>query len=139
MPIQNSAAWPVRALDWCEAEGLTGRFFGPPDYGSYVGWRLRDRGKSYVDTRGFFFPGELIEDSHYLPQLGPGWPTRLERILCYGTDYFLLETTGPRGEFWRALQPWVNQPLYCDDQTVLLSAEQVRQAVVASGEALAPR
>ena len=129
MPIQNAAAWPVAALDWFEAQGLRGRFFGPPDYGSYVGWRLGERGKCYVDTRGFFFPPELLEDSNTVPQLGPDWPRRLRRILAYGTDYFLLETTGPRGQFWRALQPYVDQPLYRDGQTVLLSAAQVQQAI----------
>jgi hypothetical protein len=129
MPIQNRAAWPVRALDWCQEQGIGGRFFGPPDYGSYVGWRLGERGKSYVDTRGFFFPPELVEDSHFVPQLVPGWRSRLQRIFAYGTDYFLLETTGPRGQLWRKMQPYLDQPLYCDDQTVLLSAEQVQRTL----------
>src|SRR5205085_528502 len=101
MPIQNAELWPVAALDWVEAQGLHGRFFGPPDYGSYVGWRLGERGRCYVDTRGFFFSAELLEDSHYVPQLGPDWRLRLGRIFAYGTDYFLLETTGPRGQLWR--------------------------------------
>ncbi|HEV3116168.1 MAG TPA: hypothetical protein VGY58_03895, partial [Gemmataceae bacterium] len=96
MPVQNAKAWPVAALDWMEAAGVHGRFFAPPDYGSYVCWRLGDRARSYVDTRGFFFPGVLIEDSHYLPQMAPGWETRLERVLAKGTDYFLLETWGAR-------------------------------------------
>ena len=129
MPVQNAREWPVAALDWMEAAGIHGRFFAPPDYGSYVCWRLGDRARSYVYTRGFFFPGVLIEDSHYLPQMAPGWETRLERVLAKGTDYFLLETWGVRGHFWRTLQPYVDRPLYCDDRTVLLSSEQVRRAV----------
>ncbi|HLJ94929.1 MAG TPA: hypothetical protein VKU02_17270 [Gemmataceae bacterium] len=131
MPIQNAGAWPVQALDWTVAHGLRGRFFGPPDYGSYVGWRLGDAGQCYVDTRGFFFPHELLEDSHYVPQLGPDWRSRLRRILAYGTDYFLLETTGPRGKFWRTLQPYLGPPVYVDGQTVLLTAEQVQRAFAA--------
>jgi hypothetical protein len=126
MPIQNSREWPVAALDWMESQGLHGRFFAPPDYGSYIGWRLPDRALTYVDTRGFFFPGELIEDSHYIPQLGPQWQARLEGVLARGTDYFLLETTGPRGQLWERLRPHIDQPLYCDSQAVLLTAEQVR-------------
>jgi hypothetical protein len=129
MPVQNRAAWPVGALDWCEAHGIEGRFFGPPDYGSYVGWRLGERGKTYVDTRGFFFPPVLLEDSHFVPQLGPEWRSRLERIFAYGTDYFLLETTGARGQLWRTLQPYIDQPLYCDEQTVLLSTAQVQRGL----------
>jgi hypothetical protein len=96
---------------------------------SYIGWRLGDRGRCYVDTRGFFFPAEYLEDSHYVPQLSADWPRRVRRILGYGTDYFLLETTGPRGQFWRSLQPYLDPPLYRDNQTVLLSAEQVRRAL----------
>jgi hypothetical protein len=129
MPVQQAAEWPAAALDWIEAEGIEGRFFGPPDYGSYVTWRLGDRGRSYVDTRSFFFPGELIEDSHYLPQRLPGWRDRLDRVLEHGTDYFLLETTGARGQLWHELQPHVGAPLYLDEKTVLLSAAQVRGAL----------
>ncbi len=95
MPRRNAADWPVAALDHMEAAGIHGRFFAPPDYGAYIGWRLRERGKIYTDTRGFFFPPALLEDSHYVPQLAPGWRVRLERILDdYQTDYFLLETFG---------------------------------------------
>jgi hypothetical protein len=130
MPVQDAGEWPVSALDHIEKNRLHGRFFGPTDYGSYVTWRLGNRAQSYVDTRGFFFPPLLIEDSHYLPQLADGWQARLERVLDqYHTDYFLLETTGPRGQLWRSLQPHVSQPMYCDEQSVLLGAEQVRRGV----------
>jgi len=128
MPKQNGADWPVAALDHIQRRNLQGRFFGPPDYGSYLGWRLGDRARIYTDTRGFFFPPLLLEDSHYLPQLGPNWQERLRRVLDeYQTDYFLLETTGPRGALWRDLQQHIGPPLYLDQQSVLLSADQVRQ------------
>jgi hypothetical protein len=130
MPIQNSSEWPDAALDWMETQGMHGRFFSPPDYGSYVCWRLGERAQCYVDTRGFFFPAALIEDSHYLPQMLPGWEARLERVLGQGTDYFLLETWGARGALWQSLHPYVQQPIYCDDKSVLLSAEQVRQGAL---------
>ena len=63
MPLQDSPEWPVAALDHIEHTGLTGRFFAPPDYGAYVTWRLGDRARIYTDTRGFFFPPVLLEDS----------------------------------------------------------------------------
>jgi hypothetical protein len=127
MPMQDAEDWPVAAVDEIARRGLHGRFFGPADYGSYLTWRLGERAQSYVDTRGFFFPPTLIEDTHYLPQLEGDWRPRLDRVLDeYRTDYFLLETNGPRGKLWQALQPHV-KPLYCDHQTVLLSADQVRQ------------
>jgi hypothetical protein len=133
MPRQNAPEWPVAALDRAEELGLRGRFFGPPDFGAYVGWRLGTRGTCYVDTRGFFFPPELLEDSILLPQLLPGWPERLDRVLGWGTDYFLLETSGPRGRLWHALQQHISDPLHQDESTVLLTAAQVRDAVTRLG------
>jgi hypothetical protein len=128
VPGQDATEWPVALGHWLEANGVHGRFFSPPDYGSYLTWRLGDRARCYVDTRGFFFPPALLEDSCFVPQLRPDWRERLERVLGHGTDYFVLETKGPRGALWRALQPHL-QPLYLDEKSVLLSANQVRQGV----------
>ena len=140
MPVQNSPDWPVAALDHIERAGVTGNFFTPPDYGAYVGWRLKDRARAYCDTRGFFFPPHLVEDSHYLPALGPRWRERLQRVLDdYPTDYFLLETWGIRSALWRALEPHIETPLYCDKQAVLLTAAQVRAALPALDAKLAAR
>jgi hypothetical protein len=125
MPFQENREWPARATDWIEAHTLHGRFFASPNDGAYLIWRLPGQAQSYVDTRGFFFPPELIADSHYLPQLGPDWPQRLRRVLEYGTDYFLLETNGTQGELWHALRPVIADPLYLDETTVLLRADQV--------------
>jgi hypothetical protein len=133
MPIQNASEWPVAAVDWIETQGLGGRFFSPPDYGAYLIWRLGERAQSYVDTRGFFFPPELLEDSHFVPQLYANWEARLERILAQGTDYFLLETTGARGQLWQALAPHIGTPLYRDEHTVLLSTAQVQRGVAQFG------
>lgn len=129
MPLQNDPEWPVAALAHVEGQGLYGRFFAPPDYGAFLVWKMPGKTRSYTDTRGFFFPPLLLEDSHFVPQLGPDWRPRLDRILDqYHTDYFLLETNGPRGELWRRLQPHV-QPLFKDDISVLLTAVQVRQGL----------
>lgn len=129
MPVQDAPTWPTRAVTWIREHDLRGNFFGSPNYGSYVVWQLGDRGRSYVYTRTFCFPPELLEDSHYLPQLAPGWEQRLQRVLDHGTDYFLLETTGPRGRLWQELRPHAGEPLYLDEQTVLLTAQQVRRAL----------
>lgn len=138
MPIENSPDWPVAALDAAQRAGLKGRFFGPPDYGAYVGWRLKDNGLCYTDTRGFFFPPLLLEDSHFIPQLGPQWRERIDRVIgCYHTDFFLLETEGPRGQLWQTLQPHIDTPLYRDQKCVLLSTAQVRQGLERMDRALA--
>ncbi len=130
MPLRDAPEWPVAALDYIEAADLGGNFFAPPDYGAYIGWRLKERARTYMDTRGFFFPPALVEDSHYVPALGPDWQRRLERVLNdYPTQYFLLETWGARGALWRALRPHVADPLYEDAQAVLLTAAQVREGI----------
>jgi hypothetical protein len=130
MPLRDAPDWPVAALDHIEQAELAGNFFAPPDYGAYIGWRLKDRARTYMDTRGFFFPPTLVEDSHYLPAMGPQWRRRLDRVLDdYPTEYFLLETWGVRGALWRALAPHVAEPLYRDGKSVLLTAEQVRRGV----------
>ena len=129
MPVQNSKEWPVDAVNWCQQQELHGNFFGPPDYGSFIGWKLGEDGKAYTDTRGFFFSGTLLEDSLLTPQLCPNWQERMSRILSQGTDYFLLETEGPRGQLWLFLRDRVDKPLYLDSHAVLLSSQQVRDAL----------
>jgi hypothetical protein len=127
MPVQHADEWPVAAVAHIEKAGLTGRFFSPPDYGSFLIWRLPTKAKTYTDTRGFFYPPVLIEDSHFVPQLGPDWRRRIDRILDdYRTDYFLLETNGARSALWERLKDTAGTPLYHDDKSVLLSAAQVR-------------
>lgn len=138
VPVQEDRSWPSAALDHLEARGYQGRFFAPTNYGTYLAWRLKERGRCYTDTRGFFFPPELLEDSHFVPQLGPDWRRRLDRILDeYPTDYFFLETDGPRGELWRRLKPHVGEPLYLDEEgerVVLLSRGQVRAGLRMLGD-----
>lgn len=140
MPLRDSPEWPVAALDHIERAGLRGNFFAPPDYGAYIGWRLKDEARIYMDTRGFFFPPALVEDSHYVPALGPEWRQRLDRVLDqYPTEYFLLETWGVRGALWQTLEPHVADPLFRDAQAVLLSADQVRRALPKIDAQLAAR
>jgi hypothetical protein len=131
MPMQDDEEWPTGAVAYLEQHGIGGRFFAPPDYGAYITWKLGDKARCYADTRGFFIPPLLLEDSHYIPQLGPDWQARLDRVLNdYPTDYFMLETTGPRGELWRHLQPLVGTDVvYLDRQTVVLRASVVRGCV----------
>ena len=133
MPAQETDDKPRAAVAYLERHGIGGNFFAAPDYGTYLTWKLGDRARCYVDTRGFYFPPVLLEDGIYVPQLGPEWRARLERVLNeYPTDYFILETTGPRGELWRRLRPVVaKEPVYLDEQTVVLQAETVRRGVQA--------
>jgi hypothetical protein len=129
MPTYESPEWPAPAADWIEANGLSGRFFASPNDGAYLLWRFPEQARDYVDTRGFFFPPELIADSHYLPQLGTDWPQRLQRVLVFGTDYFVLETNGTQGELWRSLEPSIPDPPYRDGTRVILRADQAARAL----------
>ncbi len=136
VPVASGCPSPAGAVEYIRQHDLHGRFFAPPNYGAYLSWTLGPQALVYVDTRGFFFPPELLLDSHALPQLGPDWPDRLERVLNnYETDFLLLETTGPRGQLWQLLQAKNVQPLYLDDQTVLLSAAQVQPLLMSQAAA----
>lgn len=143
MPLTARSQDPVAAVNWMAQQ--TGEqagpwnVFAPPDYGTYLVWRLGDRVRCYVDTRGFCYPPELTENGQYIPQLGPDWRARLEKVLDGKTQYFLLETTGPRGKLWQMLQQHRVQPLYQDGQAVLLTAAEMRRGLarmegVVSGE-----
>jgi len=126
VPRRHGKDWPTGAVDYIERHDLRGNFFSSPNHGAYLVWRRGpDRARCYVDTRGFFFPPRLLEDSALVPQLGDDWPQRLRRVVNAGTDYFLLETNGPAGALWHTLQGHVT-PLYLDADTVLLGAEQLR-------------
>ena len=126
VPRTHGKDWPSGALDYIERHDLRGNVFANPNHGAYLVWRRGpDKVRCYVDTRGFFFPPRLLEDSYLVPQLGDDWPQRLRNVLDAGTDYLLLETNGPSGSLWQTIQGHLT-PLYLDADTVLLRADQVR-------------
>jgi hypothetical protein len=146
LPNQEHGSWPKDAVGWIDKNPLPSaqpwKIFSTFNDGSYLIWRLPGRAKVYSDTRGFYYPGELLEDSYYLPQAKDGWQQRLERVLAKGTEYFLLPINAsdfdPKRDLdfklWTLLAPYIPQPLYIDPESaphrfVLLSADQVRDAV----------
>ncbi len=134
VPRQHGVDWPVGVVDHIEKQDLRGRFFCNANHGAYLVWRRGpDKARCYVDTRGFFFPPQLLEDALFIPQLGDDWRGRLRRVLDRGTDYFLLETNGAPGALWRALEGHV-EPLYRDGDTALLRADAVRAWLETSPE-----
>ena len=62
----------LRTVDHIEQLDLHGRFFASPMYSSYLGWRLGGRAQIYTDSRGFFFPPHLVEDSILLGEAQEG-------------------------------------------------------------------
>jgi len=126
VPRQHGVDWPVGVVEFIERQDLRGNFFCNANHGTYLLWRRGpENARCYVDTRGFYFSPSLLEDALSVPQLAEDWEPRLRRVLDLGTDYFLLETNGPSGALWRALEGHV-EPLYRDADTVLLRAEGVR-------------
>jgi hypothetical protein len=139
LPGRENQRWPTEAVDWIAVNGLPSqgpwKVFSGSDEGTYLFWRLHDRVRVYSDTRGFYYPGDLLLDSYYLPGADAEWPQRLERALGYGSEYFLL----PIGvELWQLFEPHVPQPLYRDDKYVLLSRDQVTRAAAKVGYAPKP-
>ncbi len=129
-PNVENRLWPRQACDWIAAGNLPTappwNIFSGSDEGSYLLWRLPGKARVYTDTRGFFYPGELLLDSYYLPGADRDWPRRWERVLSYGTQYLLLRVDSP---WWSILEIHGATPLYRDGQHVLLTSEQVQEAV----------
>ena len=127
LPNREAAHWPTAAVAWIESGGLPSagpwNIFSGSDEGTYLLWRLPEKALVYSDTRGFYYPGELLMDSYYLPGADAEWQARLQRVLSHGTQYFLVRSDS---SFWKLLQPHSSAPLYRDNQFVVLTAESVR-------------
>src|SRR5262249_34314981 len=76
--------------------------------------------------RGFFFPPEVLIDCQRVATCEDDWHERLDRVLDRRTDWFLLETQGPGGALWRAMEGKVT-PRYLDEGMVIVSAVEVRK------------
>ncbi len=131
MPIQARERDPVQTIQWIQENGLPAekpwKIFSSPDFGSYLIWKLYPNVRCYVDTRGFSYPSKLTADGHFIPMMGPDWQSRLKDVLDGETEYFLLETTGPRGSLWHNLKRHKVIPLYEGERAVLLTAVEMRQ------------
>jgi hypothetical protein len=129
VPNREARHWPTAALNWIEQGNLPTpapwNIFTGSDEGTYLLWRLPGRARVYSDTRGFFYPGDLLMDSYHLPAADDDWSKRLESVLDHGTQFFLLRR---ETKFWKLIEPHAPAPLYSDDQFVILTAANVRQA-----------
>jgi hypothetical protein len=135
LPNRQRADWPTEAADWIEKGGLSGpgpwNVFSGYNEGSYLIWRFDGRVRVYSDTRGFYYPGEFLDDSYALPRAVDNWPAHLEHVLAQGTQYFLLPVRDPAGlryELWTILELHIAKPLYQDEKYVIVSADQVSNA-----------
>lgn len=128
--IAETCACPESAVEFIESRQIEGTFFCSTTNGSYLGWRLKGRVQVYVDTRGFFFPPRLLEDSHQIPRMENQWLERLEEILSdRPPDFFLLENSGANGELWRNMPHDQMVVLFEDSQVGLIETEQMQKAV----------
>ncbi len=130
LPNREANYWPTDAVAWIEKGGLQGRgpwkVFSTSDDGTYLLWRLPEQARVYSDTRGFYYSGQVLMDSFYLPLADADWPNRLDRVLSYGTEYFLVRSDW---DFWKLLKPYATtKHLYEDNQFVIVSADTVKSA-----------
>jgi hypothetical protein len=142
LPNREYPEAPKALVDWIDEHPLPAptpwKIFAGSNEGAYVIWRLDERARVYTDTRGFFYPGELLEDSFYLSREQAEYNARLQRVLAYGTQYFLLpidDADGVEFQFWKSLKPFCSAPPYSDEMNgpgphyVLLTRDQVMDAV----------
>jgi hypothetical protein len=116
--------WPQSALDFIEREDIKGNFFANANDGAYLLWRRGpENAHCYVDTRGFFFPPSILEDSHIVSNAETCWETRLQRVLDRRTDWLLLRTGSA---LWPLMRGDI-KPIHLDAQVVLLNANDVRR------------
>src|SRR5262249_13872928 len=105
VPRPHGVGWPVAAVGFMERERLKGNCFAHPHMGAYLVWRLGpERVRCHADTRGFFFPPEVLEDGVAILRMEGDWEERLRRVLNRGTDWFLLPVQGPDSVLWQALR-----------------------------------
>ena len=134
LPNREDAEWPTGAADWLAASHLPTpapwKVFSGPNEGSYLIWRLDGQALVYSDTRGFYYPGQVISDSVFLTSADDVCSQRLQRVFEHGTEFFLLPA---KDGFWQKLEPHVAAPLYRDQKHVILSEQQVRSAAIAAG------
>src|SRR5262249_49016401 len=135
LPGRENKLWPTEAVDWIAANGFPSlgpwRVSSGSDEGTYLFWRLHDQVRVYSDTRGFYYPGDLLLDSYYLPDADAEWPQRLERANAHGSQYFLLSVGS---KLWKLLEPHAPETLYRDDKYVLLTKNQVTRAAAQVAE-----
>src|SRR5262249_38724092 len=94
LPNREYPDAPAAAIDWIDSHSLPSprpwKIFSGSNEGSYMIWRLNGRALVYTDTRGFYYPGEILEDSFYLPRQEADYDQHLQRALAHGTEYLLL-------------------------------------------------
>jgi hypothetical protein len=130
IPEYENPRWPQAAADAIASGVLPSEpprnIFSGSDEGAYLIWRFPTQARVYSDTRGFYYPGEFLMDSYYLPAADAEWPRRFERVVAYRTEYFLLPVTC---RWWSLLEQHGARPLHRDEQYVLLTTTEVEAAV----------
>jgi hypothetical protein len=129
MPFRELQEWPSSAVSWIEVNGLPSpapwKICSGINEGSYLIWRLPGQALVHADTRGFYYPGDILEDSYYLPLADSEWQQRLNRVLARGSEYFLLPADCA---LWQKMKRHIEAPLFLDDKSVIVTANQVQEA-----------
>jgi hypothetical protein len=85
--------FPVRSVDWLEANDPDAQVFAAYPWGAYVSTRLRDTGgANFIDGRNDMFDQAILEDFDAIRFAEEGWPEKLDG---YGATAILLEPAAP--------------------------------------------
>jgi hypothetical protein len=82
-----SKRFPIKAVDFINRIGLSGRIFTHYDHGGYIIYRCAPRLKVFMDGRTEFYNEEIFRDYLNILHKGPEFEGLIER---YGIDFFLV-------------------------------------------------
>lgn len=109
--------FPVRAVDWLEANPQDGRMFNEFDWGGYLLLRLWPREQIFMDGHTHIYGEALTREYEQVATLSPGWEKVFEK---YDIAWAILRAANPLEDALFA-RGW--REVYRDETAVILSRE----------------
>jgi hypothetical protein len=71
--------FPIQAVDYLEAHGISGHLFAKDQWGGYLIYRFAGRTPVFIDGRSDFYGRNVLEAQATLMELKPGWMNLLNQ------------------------------------------------------------
>lgn len=108
----NEYSFPIRAVDFIQANHLEGNMFNRQSWGGYIMWRLGPEEKVFFDGRqlneGIYAQATLVEIAYAEDIAGvPFWKSTLD---AYGVKYVIIPFFQPHGAVLPLVPALINDP-----------------------------